>query len=134
VGDLVLPADARGLPNRDRTIEVTSDNLERVADRCRSGKAWVSAVLFGAESRFATGEPGAIEEGIVAAEKLRPQDFLIPSIPQISSKGTRREALAPIRSLEASVDETGLHVSVELLRGAYATCLLRELMKSESAA
>src|SRR5439155_1740744 len=37
-GDLVLPADASGLPDRSRTIDVTCDNLERAAKRCREGK------------------------------------------------------------------------------------------------
>src|SRR5439155_1278217 len=87
-GDLVLPADASGLPDRSRTIDVTCDNLERAAKRCREGKAWVSAILFGSEPEFAGGEPGQIEKMIVASESLRPEDFIIPEIPRISSKGT----------------------------------------------
>lgn len=130
-GDLVLPADRRGLPDRERTIEVTADNLDRVAARCREGKGWVSAVLYGSESRFASGAMGKIEEAIVAAEDLRREDFIIPDLPRISSKGTRREILAPLRDLRASVEDDGLHVDVELTRGAYATCLLREYTKGE---
>lgn len=130
-GDLVLPADRRGLPDRERTVEVTPDNLLRVAARCREGKAWVSAILFGSETPFAGGEMGEIERAVVAAEGLKPQDFIIPEIPRISSRGTRREILAPIRSLDAQVEGDVLRVSVELTRGAYATCLLREYMKNE---
>lgn len=130
-GDLVLPADRRGLPDRERTIEVSGDNLARVGERCRAGKAWVSAVLYGSESGFAGGEMGEIERDVVAREELRPQDFIVPDIPRISSRGTRREILAPIRSLETEVVDETLRVSVELTRGAYATCLLREYMKSE---
>ncbi len=129
-GDLVLPADRRGLPDRERTIEVTADNWERVAERCRAGKAWVSAVLYGSETAFADGEMGEIERAVVAAEGVRPEDFIIPEIPRISSRGTRREILAPIRSIDARVAEGRLEVSVELTRGAYATCLLREYMKN----
>src|SRR5213594_2097675 len=130
-GDLVLPADKFGLPDRDRTIDVTCDNLDRVTDRCREGKAWVSAILFGSEPEFAGGEPGQIEKEIVASEGLRPNDFIIPEIPRISSRGTRREILAPIRGLEATVVENDLHLWVELTRGAYATSLVREFTKSE---
>ncbi len=130
-GDLVLPADRRGLPDRERTIEVTADNLARVTARCHEGKAWVSAILFGSETRFADGAMGEIERAAVAAEGLSPEDFIIPEIPRISSRGTRREILAPLRSLEASVEGDSLRVSVELTRGAYATCLLREYMKTE---
>lgn len=131
LGDLVLPADKRGLPDRERLIEVTRDNLERVTAVCQRRKGWVSAVLFGSESTFAEGEGGQIERKVIEAEGLRPEDFIIPALPRISSKGTRREVLAPIRSLETRVEDSNLHVSVELVRGAYATCLLREFMKTE---
>ena len=130
-GDLVLPADASGLPDRSRTIDVTCDNLERAAKRCREGKAWVSAILFGSEPEFAGGEPGQIEKMIVASEGLRPEDFIIPEIPRISSKGTRREILAPFRGLDVQVGEAAFSLSFELTRGSYATCLVREFTKSE---
>ena len=130
-GDLVLPADKSGLPDRDRTIDVTCDNLERVAGRCHEGKAWVSAILFGSEPEFAGGEPGQIEKEVVASEGLQPNDFIIPKIPRISSRGTRREILAPTRDLEAAIVGDDLHLSVELTRGAYATSLVREFTKSE---
>ena len=131
VGDLVLPSDAHGLPDRGRTIDVTYDNLERVAERCREGKAWVSAVLFGSETEFAGGEPGQIEKTIVAFEGIRPEDFIIPEIPRISSKGTRREILAPIRRLETQVQGRDLYLTFDLTRGSYATSLVREFTKLE---
>jgi tRNA pseudouridine13 synthase len=129
-GDLVLPADKGGLPDRGRTIDVTCDNLDRVAGRCREGKAWVSAILFGSEPEFAGGEPGRIEKEIVASEGLQPNDFIIPDIPRISSKGGRREILAPLRDLESLMVGDGLHLAFDLTRGAYATSLVREFMKS----
>jgi tRNA pseudouridine13 synthase len=129
-GDLVLPADLRGLPDRGRTIEVTCDNLDRAAERCRAGKAWVSGILYGSEPEFAGGEPGQIEKTIVGSEGLRPEDFIIPEIPRISSKGTRREILAPIRNLQATLAGRDLSLSFELSRGSYATSLVREFMKS----
>src|SRR5437867_12614421 len=130
-GDLVLPADRRGLPDRDRTIDVTCDNLDRVAERCREGKAWVSAILFGSEPEFAGGEPGQIEKEVVASEGLQPNDFIIPEIPRISSRGTRREILAPFRGLDVHVGEAAFSLSFELTRGSYATSLVREFTKSE---
>src|SRR5213594_2857315 len=130
-GDLVLPADRRGLPDRDRTIEVTCDNLERVTDRCREGKAWVSAVLFGSESEFAGGEVGQIEKGTVAKEGLRAEDFIIPELPRISSKGSRREILAPLHDLDVRLADNSLDLSFASTRGSYATCLVREFTKTE---
>src|SRR5437016_5254921 len=130
-GDLVLPADRRGLPDRDRTIDVTCDNLLRVAERCREGKAWVSAILFGSESEFAGGEVGRIEKEMVTTEGLRREDFIIPDIPRISSKGSRREILAPPHDFAIRPDDHGLNLSFASSRGSYATCLLREFTKTE---
>jgi tRNA pseudouridine13 synthase len=130
-GDLVLPAKPVGVPDRSRTIDVSCDNLDRVTERCHEGKAWVSGVLFGSESEFAGGEPGQIEKSIVASEGLQPKDFLIPAIPRISSKGARREILAPFRNLEVVSQEENLVLTFDLTRGSYATCLLREFTKSE---
>ena len=130
-GDLVLPADRQGLPDRERTIDVTADNLERVASRCREGKAWVSGLLYGSETPFAEGEMGEIERAVVNREGLRPEDFILPDLPRLSSKGTRREILAPIRDLGTTADGGTLELTVELTRGAYATCLVREYTKDE---
>ena len=130
-GDLVLPADLRGLPDRSRTIEVTCDNLERASKRCREGKAWVSGILYGSEPEWASGEPGQIEKAVVASEGIRPEDFIIPEIPRISSKGTRREILAPIRDLVSRLEGGNLTLAFELTRGSYATSLVREFTKSE---
>src|SRR3990170_4297553 len=89
-GDLVLPADRRGLPDRDRHIEVTCDNLEKVTARCREGRGWVSGLLFGSEPVFSGGEPGQIEREVIASEGVRAEDFIVPDLPRISSRGTRR--------------------------------------------
>jgi len=130
-GDIVLPANRRGLPDRDRTIDVTCDNLDRVTERCREGKAWVSAILFGSESEFAGGEVGRIEKEMVTTEGLRREDFIIPDIPRISSKGSRREILAPLHDFAIRPDDHGLNLSFASSRGSYATCLLREFTKTE---
>src|SRR5206468_1419056 len=68
---------------------------------------------------------------IVASESLRPEDCIIPEIPRIASKGTRREILAPFRGLDVHVGEAAFSLSFELTRGSYATCLVREFTKSE---
>src|SRR5207247_11364047 len=88
-GDIVLAARPDGRPDRGRQIPVDRGNLEKAAAQCRAGKAFVSGVLFGSEAEFAAGRPGEIERGIVEAEGLRREDFVIPAIPRLSSRGTR---------------------------------------------
>src|SRR2546428_12088417 len=109
----------------------TCDILDLVIARCREGKEWVSAILFGSESKFVGGEVGEIEKEIVATEGLRREDFIIPDIPRISSKGSRREILAPLHDFAIRPDDHGLNLSFASSRGSYATCLVREFTKAE---
>src|SRR3989337_1220861 len=54
-GDLVLPLDKKGLPDRDRPLLVEAANLEKMRRQVRDGKAFVSGALFGSEAPLAAG-------------------------------------------------------------------------------
>jgi len=131
-GDLVLPLGRDGLPDRHRTIPVDCTNLEKVSAQCARGRGFVSGLLFGSESEFAGGEVGRIEKAAVASEGLRPEDFVIPAIPWLSSKGSRREILVSVPDLTFRGEDGSAVFEFSLPRGAYATTLLREFRKSES--
>ena len=128
-GDLVLPLDKRGLPDRDRPLPVEAANLEKMRRQVRDGKAFVSGALFGSEAPLARGPMGEIERAVVAAEGVKPEDFVIPRMPRLSSKGTRREVLSPVRGLRWSIADTTASMEFELPKGCYATSLLREFIK-----
>lgn len=128
-GDVVLATRPDGRPDRDRQIPVDCNNVEKVAAQCRAGKALVSGVIFGSESEFAAGRPGDIERRVIASEGLRREDFVIPPIPRLSSRGTRRELLAPLRHFEWEAGEGTLSLRFTLTPGCYGTSLLREFLK-----
>jgi len=128
-GDLVIPLDKRALPDTDRPLAVESTNAEKMRRQVREGKAFVSGLLFGSEVPLAGGLGGDLEREVVAAEGLRPEDFVIPTIPRLSSRGTRRALVASVRGLRWSVAEGAATLEFELPKGAYATSLLREFMK-----
>lgn len=128
-GDVVLPLDKRALPDRSRPLRVESSNLEKMRRQISEGKAFVSGPLFGSESVLAAGPMGEIEREVVAAEGLRPEDFVIPRMPRLSSRGTRRELLAAVRGLRWAVEDTTATLEFELGKGCYATSLLREFTK-----
>lgn len=138
VGDLVAGVDADGRPDKDRLHRVTSLNLERVRRHCAKGAALVTGVLFGSDVPLAEGKMGDIERAVVEEAGYKAQDFIIPHLPEVASFGTRRELLAPLGPVHSTSgsDEHGayLELSFFLLKGSYATCLLREVMKSEAAA
>jgi tRNA pseudouridine13 synthase len=129
IGDVVLPADRNGLPDHNINIKVTTENLDLVERQMTENKAFISGVLFGSESEFAEGEVGEIEKEIVGAEGIDREDFIVPKIPQCSSKGSRREILGRFKNLSIRAEADNLLMSFSLDKGCYATSLLREFMK-----
>ncbi len=129
IGDVVLPADREGLPNKDTKVIVHERNLQKASSMVKEGKAYVSAPLYGHNSEFSEGEQGEIERKIVEEESVRKDDFIIPKISSISSTGTRRSVFAPAKDLSWDLQGDALKIEVGLNKGTYATTLLREFMK-----
>jgi tRNA pseudouridine13 synthase len=131
-GDIVLPVDRQGLPDHNKWMSVDEGNIEKLKQRCSEKKAFVSGVLFGSEVQLAGGEMGEIERGVIERERLDRNDFIVPKMIKLSSKGTRRELLAPVKELNYEVFDDHLFLKFQLTKGCYATSLLREYMKSEN--
>jgi len=130
-GDVVIPVDANRTPMHERPAAVTKKNIGLVEKQVRSGKAFITISLFGAESKIAEGPMGDIERKVIEDEKIKNEDFMIPGLPHCSSKGSRREIVCPVNDIVTSVTDNGYTVKFSLPKGNYATCLLREYMKSE---
>lgn len=130
-GDVVIPMAADGTPQHEEPVLTTARNMDLVARQVRMGRAFVTVALYGSEGVLAEGEPGEIERSMAEREGLEPGDFVIPGLPKCSSKGGRREVLCPVRDLGTSFSEDSYRVSFSLPKGNYATCLMREFMKSE---
>lgn len=91
--------------------------------------------LVGYRMTFPEGEPLRLEQEALAATSLSPGDFRQSG--KMRVKGARRPLrVRPVDvDLAAGVDEFGAHITVAftLPAGAFATVLLRELMKSDTA-
>jgi tRNA pseudouridine13 synthase len=130
-GDMVIPLDQNGNPEHENPILTTSRNIDLVARQVRAKRAFVTIALFGTDSVLAEGEMGEIERKVIEEQRLSQEDFNIPELQRCSSKGIRREVLCPLKDLKSSVGEDSYTLSFSLPKGNYATCLLREFMKSE---
>lgn len=131
IGDLILPLDKNSLPDHDTPIPVTGDNLEKARRNASEGKAFVSGLLYGTESTFAEGTMGEIERSVIDKEGISRMDFQIIGLREASSKGTRRELLAPCKDLRITLGEGTGRFTFSLNKGCYATCLMREFMKAD---
>lgn len=134
VGDIVVAVDIDGRPEKERLHEVNERNLERVKKLAAEGGALVTGVVFGSDVPLAKGIMGEIERSVIEEAGYKASDFIVPHLPEVASYGTRRELLAPLGPVKLTQNEDGaLELSFFLLKGTYATCLLREVMKSEGA-
>jgi tRNA pseudouridine13 synthase len=136
IGDIIFPMRKNVIVNEP--IPVTESNIEKINQQIAKKKAVVTGLLFGYDSIYADSEMGRIEHTIIDAQKIDPRDLIIPEIPFLSSAGSRRPLLALLPSLEWTLhtdeytsDHQALSLHFDLQKGCYATCLLREIMKSQ---
>jgi tRNA pseudouridine13 synthase len=89
-----------------------------------------TGILFGSRASWADGEPGLIEEAVIA-EAETTKDALIAAAKACGFRGERRPLRVPLAELEWSLDSSILTLAFSLPPGAYATSVLRELMKTD---
>ena len=122
-GDIVMKV-RNGIPVQE-FVRVNSFNIDKIKKLIQNGRAYTSTLLFGYESKFSGGIQGDIESKIVKDENITQQNFRIIKIPELSSKGRRRNIIA--RFFDYSRDNC--QFSFFLNPGTYATSLMREFMK-----
>jgi tRNA pseudouridine13 synthase len=88
-----------------------------------------TGILFGARVSWATGEPGELERAVAAEAGATPES-LTQAAKACGFRGERRALRVPLAQLEWSLAADVLTMAFSLPPGAYATSVLRELMKS----
>lgn len=136
IGDIILPITRSGVSIDP--ILVSSINVKKVNQQIKKGKAAVSCVIPGSETTFAKGKMGDIQKNVIKDDGVDIRDFIIPEIPAASSYGTHRPIVSTMNDFSFSLSEDDRHphqkkvsLSFSLLKGSYATSLLREIMKLE---
>lgn len=135
VGDYVMNVERNNLPMMRTGKIVDADNVTAVNELIRAGKMRVALPLFGAKQKLSNSAMGDLEREILEEEGVEAQDFWVPVLPEVAARGELRAAVCPVKNFSAeafSVDTEGilsLPLEFTLLRGAYATVLLREIMK-----
>lgn len=88
-----------------------------------------TGILFGSRVSWASGEPGQIEEAVLT-EAGTTRDALVAAAKACGFRGERRAFRVPLEELEWSLDGSVLTLAFALPPGAYATSVLREIMKT----
>jgi tRNA pseudouridine13 synthase len=137
VGDYMVNVERSGLPMIKTGKMADAATLAETNESIKTGKMRVALPLVGIKQRFSQGVMGQIEKQILEAEDVKTENFRIDAIPEISGRGELRTVMAPIKNFKlggvlASADNLKEHqaeLEFMLLRGSYATVLLREIMK-----
>jgi tRNA pseudouridine13 synthase len=87
-----------------------------------------TGILFGSRVSWAAGEPGEIERAVVAEDRATPES-LTEAAKACGFRGERRTLRVLLAHLEWSLSGDVLTIAFSLPPGAYATSVLRELMK-----
>ncbi len=140
VGDYVVSVERSGLPMVKTGKMVDSVSVKAINELIKAGKMRVALPIVGVRQKLSQGSVGKIQKQILEAEGVETQNFRIDALPEINGKGELRAVVSPVRSftvgtVSADVDDAKkrqANLEFMLLRGSYATVLLREIMKTRN--
>ena len=138
IGDYTIKLDEHGLPTEEFD-QTTETNIQTIEQLVKEGKMCVAAPLVGPDQPSSGGIQGEIEQTILEAEKVTPEKFKIPFMPEVTAEGRVRAVLNPVWNLvqeeisedKENLDKQMMKLGFTLNRGSYATVVLREFMKPQ---
>lgn len=132
VGDFVVGVERSGLPLTTVSKVVTPETLDMVNSQIKIGKQRVALPIIGAKAKLSGGIMGEIEVEILRAEGIGSQETWLNELSRVGGKGGLRTAATPVHDFKIQRStEDSAQISFMLLRGCYATVLLREIMKPQ---
>jgi tRNA pseudouridine13 synthase len=137
VGDYVVNVERSGLPMFHTAKIADSENISEVNRLVNAGRMRIMLPLIGTKQKLSQGNMGEIERQILEEEGIQKGNFKVNAITEMSRGGGLRAVVTPVKGFKlrsVSVCPVGQRVhqanlSFTLLRGSYATVLLREMMK-----
>ena len=117
-GDVCKKAETGGM------FQVQDAAMEQ--PRYERGEITYTGPIYGKKMWAAQGQAAELEASVLAEAELSDEDLRRTRV-----DGTRRPARLWLPAIDLAVDGHGLHVAFALPKGAYATTVLREFLKSD---
>jgi tRNA pseudouridine13 synthase len=137
VGDYVVNVERSGLPMVSVAKIAGAENVAAANELVKAGRMRVALPLIGIKQKLSQGVMGEIERQILEEECVEAENFRVQAFPEVNGRGGLRTVVAPVKNFKvhsvsacaANQRERQADLSFMLLRGSYATVLLREIMK-----
>ncbi len=136
VGDYVVGVEHSGLPMTAVAKIATAQNLAEVNSQINYGRLRVALPIFGVKQKLSQGAIGQIEIEVLEQEGIKAENCHVNVLSRTGGRGGLRTAVTPVKDFKlqnvlANQEGSGYQakVSFMLLRGSYATVVLREIMK-----
>lgn len=135
-GDFVVGIERSGLPMVNMAKTVNAESVTKVNESIKVGKLRVALPIVGFKQKLSEGIMGEIEQQVLEEEEVNIDNFRVTAFSKLGGRGGLRTAVTPVNDFKLlGVSAYGdgkacqFFVSFMLLRGSYATVLLREIMK-----
>jgi tRNA pseudouridine13 synthase len=129
-GDFVVAVERSGLPMTTVAKVAFQENLKEINNQIKAGKLRVALPIVGLKQRLSQGKMGQIETDVLREEKVDAENVWVNELARVGGKGGLRTVIAPIIEFKVQdVSKDSVLLKYVLLRGCYATIVLREIMK-----
>ena len=115
---------------------VTSETAAEINEQVKAGKMRVALPIVGVKQKLSQGIMGEIEKQVLEEEEINLESLQVNELSRVGGRGGLRTAITLVKDFKIkniSTNEKDSSCQVELsfmlLRGSYATVLLREIMK-----
>jgi len=135
LGDFVVSVERSGLPLTTIAKVASAENLAEINAQIKIGHLRVALPIFGVKQKLSHGIMGQIENQVLVQEGIKAEELQVNVLSRTGGRGGLRAVVTPVRDFKfqsVSANQDGVSeakVSFMLLRGSYATVVLREIIK-----
>jgi len=136
-GDFVVSVERTGLPMVNMSQTVTAQNQAKTNEAITAGRMRLALPVVGFKQKLSGGKMGEIEQRVLQEEGVNVDGFCVTLNSRLGGKGSLRSALTPVKDFKLNyitegTDGLSVTLTFMLLRGCYATILLREILKPQN--
>jgi tRNA pseudouridine13 synthase len=137
IGDFVVGVERTGLPMVNMPQIVTAQNQTNANEALKTCRMRLALPIVGFKQKLSNGIMGELEQRVLQQENVDVNSFRVTANPRLGNRGSLRTALTPVKDFKLlntskNIDELTVSITFTLLRGCYATVLLREIIKPKN--